>query len=344
MISPESWLSESGDMAQKTIGKAQFEGISLVELFQMFPADEAAQTWLEEQRWGGEPWCPHCGSFNVRRNNHKSMPWRCTERVCRKRFSVRSGTPLQGSPLGYQIWVITIYLLTMSLKGQSSMKLHRNLKVTQKTAWFLAHRIRNAFAEKDDDEGGHFSGPVEMDETYMGGKRVNMSNTQRKALAETGVDRRWIGKVAVVGAKDQAIKQVRTQVVESTDAATLRGFVIDHTTHRATVHSDNAGDYESLLFHRQTIKHSLSEYVKGEAHTNSVKSLWSMLKRAHKRIYHKMNPKHLGRCVQVFAGRHNLRKADTLTQMGMVVRGFEGKQLTYADLKQPNSFPSGAWS
>ena len=133
-------------MAKKAPGKAHRKGISLIELFQMFPNNEAAQAWLEEQRWGGEPWCPHCGSFNVRLNNHKSMPWRCAERECRKKFSVRSGTPLQSSPLGYQIWVVAIYLLTTSLKGQSSMKLHRDLKVTQKTAWFLAHRIRKTFA------------------------------------------------------------------------------------------------------------------------------------------------------------------------------------------------------
>ena len=174
-------------MAKKAPGKAHREGISLVELFQMFPNNEAAQAWLEEQRWGGEPWCPHCGSFNVKHNNHKSMPWRCAERECRKKFSVRVGTPLQGSPLGYQIWVVAIYLLTTSLKGQSSMKLHRDLKVTQKTAWFLAHRIRKTFANDDDaDEGGHFSGPVEVDETYMGGRRANMSNARRKELADTG--------------------------------------------------------------------------------------------------------------------------------------------------------------
>ena len=163
-------------MAKKAPGKAHREGISLIELFQMFPDDDTAQAWLEEQRWGGEPWCPHCGSFNVRRNNHKSMPWRCAERECRKRFSVRSGTPLQGSHLGYQIWVVAIYLLTTSLKGQSSMKLHRDLKVTQKTAWFLAHRIRNAFAAPGN---GGFAGPVEVDETYMGGRRKNMSNAKQ---------------------------------------------------------------------------------------------------------------------------------------------------------------------
>ncbi len=327
-------------MAQKAPGKAHREGISLVELFQMFPNNETAQKWLEEQRWGDEPWCPKCGSFNVRHNNHKSMPWRCGERECRKRFSVRVGTPLQGSPLDYQVWVVAIYLLTTSLKGQSSMKLHRDLNVTQKTAWFLAHRIRKAFA--NDDESGRFSGPVEVDETYMGGRRANMSNAQRRELADQGAGRGTVGKVAVVGVKDRATKHVRAKVAESTDAATLQGFVVDHADPGATVYSDDASAYDSLPFDHETVKHSLSEYVKGDVHANGIESLWSMLKRAHKGIYHKMSPKHLDRYVQEFAGRHNLREADTLTQMGMVVRGMEGRRLTYADLKEPNGLSSGA--
>ena len=325
-------------MAYKAPGKAHREGLSLVELFRMFPDDDAAQTWLEEQRWGGEPWCPHCGSFNVRRNNHKSMPWRCAERECRKRFSVRVATPLQGSPLGYQTWVVAIYLLTTSLKGQSSMKLHRDLKVTQKTAWFLAHRIRQSFT----GDGTPFTGPVEVDETYMGGKRKNMSNARRRELAEQGAGRGAVGKTAVVGAKDRATKQVAARVVESTDKPTLQGFVAEHTAPDATVYTDEASAYEGMPFDHETVKHSTLEFVRGDVHTNGTESFWSMLKRAHIGIYHKMSPKHLDRYVQEFAGRHNLRDEDTLAQMGIVVRGLEAKRLTYATLKQPNGLPSGA--
>ena len=135
-------------------GKAYREGLSLVELFRRFPDDAAARAWLEEQRWGGEPWCPKCGSRKINRDNHKSMPWRCAVRSCRKRFSVRVGTVLQGSHLGYRTWVLAIHLLTTSLKGQSSMQLHRDLNITQKSAWFLAHRIRKAFADQHADDGG----------------------------------------------------------------------------------------------------------------------------------------------------------------------------------------------
>ena len=325
-------------MAKKAPGKAHRKGISLRGLFRKFPDDDAAQAWLEEQRWGDEPWCPHCGSFNVRRNNHPSMPWRCAERECRKRFSVRIGTPLQNSHLGYQVWVIAIYLLTTSLKGQSSMKLHRNLEITQKSAWFLAHRIRKAFAEG----GSPFAGPVEGDESYFGGRRKNMSNAKRKALAGTG--RGAVGKTAVVGLKDRATNQVRAKVTERVDAPTLQEFVVENTTPDATVYTDDASAYTGLPRKHETVRHSVSEYVRGMAHTNGMESFWAMMKRAHQGIYHKFSPKHLDRYVQEFSGRHNLRDEDTLVQMGMVVRGFEGKRLTYATLKQPNGLPSGSRS
>ena len=327
-------------MAHKAPGKAHRNGISLVELFRIFPDDDSAQAWLEEQRWGGEPWCPHCGSFHVKHNpNNRSLPWRCAERECRKKFSVRFATPMQGSPLGYQTWVVAIYLLTTSLKGQSSMKLHRDLNITQKSAWFLAHRIRKTFAEH---VGEGFSGPVEVDETYVGGKRKNMSNAKRRELAEQGAGRGAVGKTAVVGAKDRATKQVAARVVESTDKPTLQGFVAEHAAPDATVYTDEASAYEGMPFDHETVKHSALEYVRGDVHTNGTESFWSMLKRAHTGIYHKMSPKHLDRYVQEFAGRHNLRDEDTFTQMGMVVRGLEGKRLTYATLKEPNGLPSGA--
>ncbi len=325
-------------MARKAPGKAHREGISLRGLFRKFPDDDAAQAWLEEQRWGDEPWCPHCGSFNVRRNNHPSMPWRCAERECRKRFSVRSKTPMQGSHLGYQVWVIAIYLLTTSLKGQSSMKLHRDLEITQKSAWFLAHRIRKTFS----DGSNPFAGPVEGDESYFGGRRKNMSNAKRKALAGTG--RGAVGKTAVVGLKDRATNQVRAKVTERVDALTLQGFVVENTASDATVYTDDASAYMGLPRKHETVRHSVSEYVRGMAHTNGMESFWAMMKRAHQGIYHKFSPKHLDRYVQEFSGRHNLRDEDTLVQMGMVVRGFEGKCLTYETLKQPNGLSSGARS
>ena len=156
-------------------GKSHRNGISLAELFRMFPDDTSAREWFELARWGGEPWCPHCGSVNVQSGAaHKTMPFRCREKVCARRFSVRVGTPLEDSKLGYQTWAVAIYLVTTSLKGVSSMKLHRDLGITQKSAWHLAHRIREAWGV----ETAPFDGPVEVDETFIGGKEKQQAREQ----------------------------------------------------------------------------------------------------------------------------------------------------------------------
>ena len=116
---------------KKAPGKSHSEGISLEKLFQMFPDDATVEKWFAEQRWPDGAHCPHCGSTNVSRARHKTMPYLCRERECRKRFSVRIGTPMECSKLGYKIWAIAIYLMTTSVKGVSSMKLHRDLGITQ---------------------------------------------------------------------------------------------------------------------------------------------------------------------------------------------------------------------
>ena len=135
---------------------------------------------------------------------------------------------MERTRLPYRLWAIAMYLFTTNLKGVSSMKLHRELGITQKSAWFMLHRLRKA-AEASN---GAFAGPVECDETYMGGKRANMSNAKRKEPAGTG--RGAVGKTAVVGAKDRATKQVRAQVVADTDKPTLQRFVVEHTAPDAT--------------------------------------------------------------------------------------------------------------
>ena len=199
-------------------------------------------------------------------------------------------------------------------------------------------RIRKALSQGT-NAGTLFSGPVEVDETYVGGRRANMSNARRKELADTG--RGPVGKTAVVGAKDRVTKQVSAKVVNSTDKETLQGFVKDHAAPGATVYTDDAKAYESLPFNHGVVKHSLSEYVNGDAHTNGIESLWSMLKRAHKGTFHKLSPKHLDRYVQEFAGRHNVREQDTIDQMASLRTGMEGKRLRYRTLIAANGLDSG---
>lgn len=321
-------------MAHKAPGKAYREGMSLVQAMRMFPNDEAAEAWFMRVRWPNGPACPACGSVDVQMGASHRMPLRCRERQCRKRFSVRYGTVMQSSKLGYQVWAMAIYLSLTSLKSVSSMKLHRDLDITQKSAWHLAHRLRRAF----EGGGGIFAGPVEMDETYFGGKRANMSKSKREQLTGRGA----VGKTAVVGAKDRATKQVAAKVVERTDKANIHSFVADRVSPDAMVYSDDALVYETLPNPHEVVNHSALEYVRGDVHTNGAESFWSMLKRAHKGTFHKMSPKHLNRYVQEFAGKHNLRDLDTLDIMGAVVLGMDGKSLKYDELIAPNGLDSGA--
>ena len=147
----------------KAPGRSHRKGISLIELFEMFPDNETAERWWVANRWPNGVVCPECGSLNIQhRETRKPQPYR--RRDCRYDFSARTGSLMQGSPLGFRKWAIAIYLLTTGIKGTSSMKLHRDLKVTQKTAWFIAHRIRETWAESS---GVPFTGPVEADETYL---------------------------------------------------------------------------------------------------------------------------------------------------------------------------------
>ena len=321
-------------MANKAPGKHYRTGLTVAEFFQLFPDSPAAESWIVNRRWPAGVCCPKCGSLNVNtKAKRKSMPFRCREKKCGACFSVKTKTFMQSSKLSYHDWLFAVYLVTTSLKGVSSMKLHRDLGITQKSAWHMAHRIRRALKS-----GGLFEGPMEVDETYVGGKRRNMSNSKRKQLTGRGP----VGKTAVVGAKDRETKQVAAQVVTSTDKETLQGFVKDHATKDATVYTDDASAYETLPFDHDSVKHSLKEYVKGDVHTNGIESLWSMLKRAHKGTFHKLSPKHLDRYVQEFAGRHNIRERDTLEQMGTIFGAMHESKLSYKDLIKPNGLSSGA--
>ena len=337
IVYPMTVGNERRKMAQKAPGKHYRKGLTLVEIIRMFPDDAAAEAWFAETRWPHGPACPYCGSVHVLDGaKHATMRYRCREKGCRKRFSLKTGTVMEASNIGYQKWAIAIYLSLTSLKSVSSMKLHRDLGITQKSAWHMAHRLRRSFAEKD----GPFSGPVEVDEKYMGGKRKNMSNAKRKALAGTG--RGAVGKTAVVGMKDRATNQVRAQVTERTDKPTLQGFVVEHTSPAAMIYTDEASAYEGLPRDHETVNHSVSEYVRGMAHTNGIESFWAMLERAHKGTFHKMSPKHLDRYVKEFAGKHNLRESDTPDQMRIIVEQMDGKRLKYRDLIKDNGLDSGA--
>ena len=314
-------------MGQKAPGKSHREGISLIELAEMFPDETTATEWFESLIWPDGRHCPRCGNTETTEASKTSgLPYWCP--ACRRAFSVKIGTTLERSRVPLRKWAWAVYLYVTSLKGVSSMKLHRDLKVTQKTAWFMLHRLREAWGESDSLPP--FSGPVEADETYIGGKRKNMPNHKRKELTGRGA----VGKTAIVGTKDRASNKVAARPLPATSSPHTAGFVAEHTKIGATVYTDEAAAYNALKpwFDHETVNHGDSEYVRGQAHVNGMESFWSLMKRGYHGTYHHMSPKHLDRYVAEFSGRHNVREADTADQMAQLVAASVGKRLMYRDL------------
>ena len=315
-------------------GKSFRKGLTIIEIMDLFPTEASAREWVERLVWPNGRVCPHCGSADTTHAGHNNMPYWCG--ACRSYFSVKTGTLMEKSPLPLRKWVLAIYLHMTSLKGVSSMKLHRDIGVTQKTAWFMLQRIREAFRHDDDDP---MDGPVEVDETYVGGKRRNKSNAKREQATGRGA----VDMAAVVGAKDRTRNEVRAQVVVDTTKPTLQGFVRAHAAAGATLYTDEAAAYAGMPeFEHEAVNHGVSEFVRRQAHTNGIESFWAALKRAHKGVYHKFSVKHLQRYVTDFAGRHNARSSDTLDQLGGIVRNMRGKRLMYKWLIADNGLASGA--
>lgn len=302
------------------------ETLSLLQLMERFPDEEAARTWFESVRWpDGVSDCPRCGvvgeSYHV--TSEKPMPYRC--RACDRYFSVRTGTVMESSRLPLRKWVVAIYLFHRP-KGISSLQLARDIGVTQKTAWFLLHRLREAHRKT----GVVLGGVVEVDETYLGGKAINKSLSQRKGKYNAD----WIqDKIVVMGARSRSGKVVAKVVSDVTKRA-LQEFVLDHVEIDSVLYTDQAAGYQGLSsgYRHQFVNHGKKEYVRGDIHTNGIESFWSILKRTYHGTYHWMSRKHINRYLHEIAIRYNVRSLDVLDKMMYFVKRMEGRRLTYTQL------------
>lgn len=297
---------------------------SILELINYFNTEEICAKYLAYQRWDGNPTCPHCDHNKIYELKGKNKRYKCAS--CRKQFSVRVGTIFEDSKIKLQKWFTAIWLVTSHKKGISSLQLHRDLNVTQKTAWFMLQRIRYALSYDFTDS---LDGEVEADETYVGGKNKNR-HASKKIPNSQG--RSSNDKTAVVGMVERK-GLLTASIVENVKSETLSREVIKNVKKSAVLYTDEWLGYNGLkrIYDHSIVKHNKGEYVNGRVHTNTIEGFWSLLKRGIFGIYHFTSKKHLQKYVDEFVFRYNTRDISESFRFQFYLSNCEGK-LTYKQL------------
>jgi transposase-like protein len=282
-----------------------------------------ATDFLAQVRWPDGPICPACGS-----DQHSYLKtrrvWKCKE--CKKQYSVKLGTIFGDSPLGLDKWLPAVWLTANTKNGISSHELGRALGVTQKSAWFMLHRIRLAMQTGTFDKLG---GEVEIDETYIGGKARNMHKATRERKAVEG----WgTGKTIAFGMR-QRDGQVRAAVLRDTRQHTVHGRIAEHVEPGASVYTDAHSSYNGLAgeYDHRVVDHA-EAYVDGQVHTTGIENFWSLLKRGLHGTYVSVEPFHLFRYLDERVFTYNMRDLDDYGRFAKVLRAVTGRRLTYAEL------------
>ena len=299
---------------------------TLQEAIKYFSDDLTCINLIASRRWtDGKAVCPKCNDTNNTFLPSRKV-WQCKNKECRKQFSVKVGTIFEDSPIGLDKWLIAVWLIVSAKNGISSYEIHRSIGVTQKTAWFMMHRIRLAM------ENGTFeklSGEVECDETFIGGKAKNMHKWKREQKIK---GRGSVGKTAVFGALERQ-GRVSANVIQNTKKKTLHNEVKTKVEAGANLFTDEWKSYRGLneSYIHEVINHSI-EYVKGNIHTNGIENFWSLLKRTLKGTYVSVEPFHLERYLAEQTFRFNERKGNDKDRFLKIVEGISGKRLTYKEL------------
>jgi transposase-like protein len=309
---------------------------SLSDAIRYFADEQVCIDTVAQMRWPDGPACPKCGTAAARQHYLKTQRrWQC--RDCGKQYSVKVGTIFEDSALKLDKWLTAMWLLANCKNGISSYEVARDVGVTQKSAWFMLHRIRYAMKNNSLRKMGSTGGPVEVDETFVGGKPKNMHASRRAKLQSAmSADN---GKTAVMGMLDRDTREVRTKVIPNVKRETLQSEILRQVQGAGTVYTDRHVGYDDLktqAFIHETVSH-LEEYVRGDVHTQGIENFWSLLKRTLSGTYVAVEPFHLDAYADEQAFRYNNRATkdnplDDQDRFMLAVSQVSGKRLTYAEL------------